>query len=207
MKPKGVILVRHGHTRDSFEESSLSDCGRTQARRLAELLDGFVCNFIWSSPSRRAAEAAHLIGNQLHAQIEIDLRLREFDVGPSPTADYPAAVARAFAGHTNSHANGESILDVSSRVDSFLSGQFDRPEELVVAVTHGICLAVALAGKLCCDPAQVWPCLRPGDAFCLPSKRAAGDPLACLLFRSAAHTLTVDSSRHHVVHRLPHSQP
>jgi broad specificity phosphatase PhoE len=83
-----LLLVRHGETDWNAEgrlqghtDRPLSDCGRGQARRLAEELESEALEAIYSSDLARARETAEIVGVRLGLRVALEPDLREKDWG------------------------------------------------------------------------------------------------------------------------------
>jgi probable phosphoglycerate mutase len=87
---KFLWLIRHGESQGNLEQriqgwddSPLTDLGRQQARLVAQrLAQEAQLSEIISSPLRRAAETAELIGQALSLPVRFDRRLNEYNFGP-----------------------------------------------------------------------------------------------------------------------------
>lgn len=103
--PARVLWVRHGQSTwnviDRFQGQThhppLTAKGREQARSAAAELDGLDVDRIVSSPLRRAAQTAQIIGDLIGRPVEFDGRLVEQEHDESP--DDVRARARAFLSH------------------------------------------------------------------------------------------------------------
>jgi probable phosphoglycerate mutase len=94
MDPVRLLVIRHGESEwnavrrwQGIADVELTDRGRAQARRAAEVLAGIFADpqhvVVWSSSLRRAAETADVIAAALGVgEVRRDARLVEADAGP-----------------------------------------------------------------------------------------------------------------------------
>ena len=161
--PTTLILVRHGETagnqtgRFQTYDTPLAEEGRAQARRLAERIaaEGPV-DAIYSSDLARARETAAILGERLGVEPVLDPGLRELDVGDwkgllrdEMAGQYPGGFEAWLAGGCAERAPGESgecaddvALRAAACVERILA---QHPGGRVVAVSHGLTLAILLA--------------------------------------------------------------
>lgn len=86
---KKVLLIRHGESRHNAEgdclsglaDTTLSDVGRDQAKRLGQLLESLPIDTVCSSPLCRAMETAQLALPSFEKSVLISRCLIEFDYG------------------------------------------------------------------------------------------------------------------------------
>lgn len=134
-------LVRHGSTDwsdagrlNGWTDVPLNERGRSQARSLADRLDGTAFAGIWSSDLSRATETARLaVGEPVP-----DRRLRELDFGALEGRrweEIPTDVQRALTTFDGFEASGgESVALLRSRVRGFVER---LPEGDHLVFTHG----------------------------------------------------------------------
>jgi broad specificity phosphatase PhoE len=87
---KDLWLIRHGESEANQErriqgwlEYPLTRLGRRQAARLGErLAQDETISSIYSSPLKRAAQTAEIIGNVLDLPVKFEERLKEYNFGP-----------------------------------------------------------------------------------------------------------------------------
>jgi broad specificity phosphatase PhoE len=154
-----IVLVRHGETdwnRDNrfqgHADPPLNDVGRTQARALAGELSSRRFAAAYTSPLRRAAETAAILGDALHLQPRLDTSLMEVDVGSwsgltrtEVEERFPLGYAR-WLEYGHGWDDGETYDELGARVVSGLvhiGRQHDGGD--VLAVTHGGPIRSALA--------------------------------------------------------------
>jgi broad specificity phosphatase PhoE len=134
----GLVLARHGQTRDNIEpiraqgftDTPLTELGLRQARELAEhVAAGPAFASLWSSDLRRARDTARAVGERVGLSVQTDPRLREGDRGDwegqlfvdiqREDPDRYAAWMRAGAGFR--FPGGESLQEHSDRVFASLT--------------------------------------------------------------------------------------
>ena len=150
-----LLLVRHGQTPwnadgrwQGHADPSLTAEGRKQAERLAHLLREQAARpwtRILSSDLARAQETAACVANRLVLPIELDLRLRELDVGAwsgltrGEIERRDPDTLRAFeeGEPTVRPGGGESRLEIRLRTRDFILDLADRYEgQHLIVVTH-----------------------------------------------------------------------
>ena len=155
-----LILVRHGQSENNLARMSegnscLSELGREQVGRVAEVLRDEKIDIIYSSDLVRARETAEAICERLGKEIVFDSRLREQSYGVFEGKSWDEVIEstkgldvsefeRVFEG-------GESYGDVIKRVGEFFEEIRCKHEgESVVIVAHGVvirCLLCYLFGE------------------------------------------------------------
>jgi len=169
----GVILARHGETKDNlppgrfqgWTDTPLNELGRRQAFDLGGLLAARSepIASLWASDLSRARETASIAGAAIGLRPLLDWRLREGNRGrwegylfDEIKASDPDAYA-AWRGADLSFAfpNGESLQDLQDRVIASLTDIRARGPLPALAVCHG----GAIRAMLC------WREHKPLDAF------------------------------------------
>jgi probable phosphoglycerate mutase len=160
-----LVLVRHGETdwnasgrAQGHADIPLNDTGRAQARVVARLLARFDPARLWSSDLARARETAQAIAEATGLTVELDRRLREYDVGErsgltlhEAAERFPEEYAAYRAGRSATLAPGEETTEqVRDRVVPALLDCFAGlgAGETGIAVLHGACLRVGLMGVI-----------------------------------------------------------
>lgn len=148
MKTSRICLVRHGETEwsragrhTSHTDLSLTEYGKEQARQLAGRLHGLHFDHVWSSPRQRAFQTCTLAG--FSSRAVISPALREWEYG-----DYEglrSAEIRERRPDWNLFRdgcpNGESPLDMETRVDGVIARIREHPGSIVI-FAHGHFLRV-----------------------------------------------------------------
>ena len=153
-----LYFVRHGESTWNVEQRfqgqldpPLSELGILQARSLARRLEQeSPPAAIVSSPLRRARDTAEIIGDRCGLPVALDERLIEICHGPWQ-GELEADVARRWPDlYKQWHESpalvrfpdGESLADVESRFESFMTDALSMPSPLVVC-THDVLVRVA----------------------------------------------------------------
>ena len=128
-----VLFIRHGQTDFNIEHRlqgalpvPLNECGRSQARALANGLKAVPIDAIYTSPRARALETARIMGAVLNHETREDERLAEIAFGDfeghtfaEVEARYPAAYRKWQSGYRPYRVpGGESRLDVQRRMQA-----------------------------------------------------------------------------------------
>ncbi|MEP6625515.1 MAG: histidine phosphatase family protein, partial [Acidimicrobiia bacterium] len=156
-----IHLVRHGETapnRDRLAlgraDPPLTDRGREQATRLAEVLASSGATLVVTSPLARARETGLCIAAALGIDVQIDTRLVELDYGEwdeRSFSEFPAAdLARWRKDASFAPPGGESLLAVGERVASFCAETIG-PDQ-VIAVSHVSPIKAAVLWAMNADP-------------------------------------------------------
>ena len=167
-----LLLLRHGQTLWNKElryngdtDTGLTPFGQRQSAALAARLAQRHIDAIISSDLLRATSTASAIATSCACAVRLDTRWREMRFGEAEglrwhdvMERFPAA-ARAWAENRADAAmpGGESLLDVSHRVEAALSemvAEFDN--RTVAVVSHGAPLRVALCLLLEADVSRHW---------------------------------------------------
>ena len=165
-----LLLVRHGETVWNADavyrgrsEVPLSDTGRLQAqslgRRLAE--DGVTALF--TSPLMRARETAEAIERNVGAAARVEADLTDLDCGEweglsdlEVKERYPDLRRKWLSTpHLVRLPGGESLEDVSARVDRVLARVLSAPG-VVVLVSHRVVHKVVICTLLGLDNSHFW---------------------------------------------------
>jgi broad specificity phosphatase PhoE len=145
-----ILIVRHAESEGNASrrftlsaEEPLTELGRRQAQRSAEVLRGrFAPVRLLSSPYRRARETAEVIGASLGLPVEIEPAVREQHFGELHGQPYDA-VARMPGFDSLPRwewrpPGGETLAEVRSRAAPVLERiAREHSESEVVLVTHG----------------------------------------------------------------------
>jgi broad specificity phosphatase PhoE len=147
-----LILARHGETdwnrENRFQghaDPPLNELGREQSAELAEALVGEGITRVYTSPLRRAAETAQIVGRRLGMEAAPVEALREIDVGSwsgltreEVAARFPEAYARWLERAPLGFDDGETYAELAARVLPAVHELAERhPAETLLVVTHG----------------------------------------------------------------------
>lgn len=128
-----VLFIRHGQTDFNLEHRlqgalpvPLNDCGRAQARALANHLKTIPIDALYASPRSRALETARIVGEILGQTARQDERLAEIAFGDfeghtfaEVEARFPIAYRKWESGYRPYRVpGGESRLDVQRRMQA-----------------------------------------------------------------------------------------
>jgi len=143
-----ISFVRHGETALNREgrlqgriDLELSERGGEQVTRVSQRFAPDLVARIYTSPLRRAQQTAAAIAEVSGAGVEVDDRLLELDYGEwdgKPLSEMRTPRGELwFADPTFAPPGGESLVDVTARVEAFCRDRL-RPDggERIVAVSH-----------------------------------------------------------------------
>jgi len=155
-----LVLVRHGETLHNaagvvqgWGDSELSDRGREQVTRLAQRLESFRPDVIFSSSLQRALTTAQASAKITGLEVRILDELREMNYGRWEGQKFleirkadESIYTRWIADEAFPSPDGESHNDVLARIGRALSAAADsrRP----VLVTHGTAIRIAMTALL-----------------------------------------------------------
>ena len=154
-----ILLARHGESTWNAEQRwqghadpPLSERGLEQALTLARSLDGAPLDAIYASDLDRAAATAGIVAHIFGLKVNIDVGLREIDIGEwsgLTTAEiedrYPEGFARHVAGG-DGWENGEPHAAMSGRVVAAVAQiAATHPDGRVLCVLHGGTIRALLA--------------------------------------------------------------
>jgi broad specificity phosphatase PhoE len=153
-----LVLIRHGETEWSRErrhtgrtDVALTEHGRAQARHIATAVESFDFTHVYASPLSRALETARLVG--LDPEIEPDLREWDYGRYEGITTAEIRTTDPGWSVWTHPVLDGESIDDVSARVDRLLA-RLLRLDGDVALVAHAHLLRVLGARWLGLDAVE-----------------------------------------------------
>lgn len=154
-----LILVRHGQTVDNvagiaqgWNDSALSDVGKTQVQRLAERLAALNPTALYSSPLGRALATSDAIASATGLPITQLPDLREMNYGGWEGRSFldvrredEPLYQRWIADEETTCPSGESHADVRRRLErAFATINSERP----IVVTHGTAIRIAATALL-----------------------------------------------------------
>lgn len=155
-----LLLLRHGQTAWNLTQRiqgqtdvPLDDTGLLQAEKVAPVIAALRPSFVRSSDLSRARVTAEKVAEAAGLEVEVDPRLREFDLGQragTTLAEYAATAADEFAafrsGRYDVVPGAESREQLVARfvpaLDEALAAV--EPGGLGVVVAHGAALKVSL---------------------------------------------------------------
>ena len=168
MSKTTLLLVRHAHA-DWIpgEMRRLSEAGRRDAGRVADVLSPESPVAIYSSPYRRARETVEPLAARLRLPIEEMAELRERSLAMDWEEDWLATIRRTWEDFSLAYPNGgESNDEVMGRARIALENLCKRhPDQTIVVATHGNLLALLLRAL---DPTkgfEFWRSLTPPDIY------------------------------------------
>jgi broad specificity phosphatase PhoE len=157
-----LVFARHGQTAPNREglvlgraDPELTEEGHHQAALLAATLASEPVTAILSSPLLRARQTAEAVGAACGVPVAVDERLIEIDWGTwegRPTASLAVADVERWKADRGTAPEGESLDDLSRRVESFCTEQLGA-DGLVVAVSHVSPIKAAAAWSMGVDGA------------------------------------------------------
>ena len=157
-----IWFARHGETPHNREgrlqgrvDLELSEQGLDQARRLAARFRGLEVARVVSSPLRRATQTAAAIAAVCGVDVEVDDRLIELDYGDWDGRLLSELRPERGSGWMRDPAfappGGESLVDVTRRVEAFCRDRLAPAEGGIVAVSHVSPIKAAVAWALGVD--------------------------------------------------------
>lgn len=158
-----LLLARHGETGAQYSgryigstDLPLSEIGKEQARRLADVLPTTGLSRCLCSPMRRTRETAQLALDGRECPIEMLDVLREIDFGRWEGLSFPEIVVRdqrlvtewqqdPLAFH---FPGGEQTGDFRQRIEAGLQGIISLSDDSVLVVCHGGVIRAMLCSLL-----------------------------------------------------------
>jgi len=147
-----IILIRHGQSEANVKkivqginfDTSLSELGKIQAKKLANRLKNEKIHKIYSSDFKRAKETAEAIIENHDLEIIFDKRLREQDAGDFSGVSSKKEIKEFYRNLLEKKINlleicppnGESFNVLTNRINNFLNELGDNDENIVI-VAHG----------------------------------------------------------------------
>ena len=167
-----VVVLRHGRTAwnrigraQGQGDVPLDEVGHAQARAAAPLLAALSPARLVSSDLTRAAQTAAYVGEACGLEVELDPRLREFDVGERQGLTWAESVERfpwiadgvGLGERLAGVPGAESDADVAARIGPALeeAAASVGPGQTVVVVTHGAALKLGIGSLLGWDETVV----------------------------------------------------
>lgn len=152
-----IVFARHGETAPNRDgvilgraDPGLTEEGRRQAARLADLLVKEEPVAVLTSPLLRARDTADVIAGACGIEAEVDERLVEIDWGAwegRPLEGIASAEMERLRADAGTAPEGESLSALGARVEEFCGLALEH-DGLVVAVTHVSPIKAAVAWTL-----------------------------------------------------------
>ena len=144
-----LYLVRHAHSQQTalpVETWPLSELGRQQAQRLAELPFWQDVHIICASIEPKALQTAQTVATRRDLPVEPVFDLRELRRPGSLVGDYESAVRQAFNNPTTSVDGWEPAGEAQMRIVTAIERLLMLHEDKTLAVvSHGLALTLYLA--------------------------------------------------------------
>ena len=190
-----IVLARHGESEANLvgefsnrgTKHPLTDVGRAQAADLAERLADLHVDRVLTSPVLRAQQTAAIVGERFGVPVEVDERLREFDVGAfegsrddAHWAEYDEVVT-AWLEHGDADrrvGGGESHRELVARLGDLLREVVTQPGTSVL-VGHGGLFLCGLPFLLDGVPVE-WAIDHPLTPTSTVDVAVQGDRLVCV---------------------------
>src|SRR5687767_4974122 len=162
-RPTRVLLVRHGLTESTGSVLpgrtpglNLSDIGRTQAQRAAELIaDGTTVDAVYTSPLERTRQTAAPIAAATGRRAKVDRGLIECDFGEwtgeklSSLMKRPEWATVQRAPSSFRFPGGESFVEMQLRIVSTIERlRAAHPGGTIVCVSHADPIKAAIAQSI-----------------------------------------------------------
>ncbi|ASS65092.1 MULTISPECIES: histidine phosphatase family protein [unclassified Paenibacillus] len=144
---KTVYLIRHAHSVYTPDERGrpLSDAGKMDAGRVADLLEHEEIAEIWSSPYRRSVQTVEKLASRLAQPIRLQEGFKERLLSEAPVRDFEASVKRLWEEPEHALPGGESNRMATLRGMEALRGVLESSRSSRIAVgTHGNIMAMMM---------------------------------------------------------------
>ena len=195
MRNKIIFFVRHGQSQLNFSnvrqgaDGPLSEMGRTQAAKAAELLATQKIDVMYASPYQRAKETADIIAARLKKKVKLcDLLVERKNpseiIGHSLEEKDIQAIVERFerSYHDDSLriSDEENFLDLKLRAQKLTAFLESRWSNRILCVTHGVFLKMVASYMLLGDKvtatdyvklSQLNPLHNAGIVICLYTKK------------------------------------
>jgi broad specificity phosphatase PhoE len=160
---KIVYFIRHGESQDNARpvvqatNTLLSVLGEEQAQAVARRMAGVEFDVLISSTLPRAHQTAEAIAKHTGKQLELEdlfierVRPREIDGQPYANPQVEATYQQweqSLRTPGMRVPGGENYDDILARIDRILDYLNQRPENIIVVVTHGFLLRTLIARVL-----------------------------------------------------------
>jgi broad specificity phosphatase PhoE len=146
-----LYMVRHAHaTWQTSEQRGLSKQGLLAAQRVADVLDSYPIDIIYSSPYTRAIQTIQPLAERLHLPVKIDQRLVERKICDQPIEDFMSSIRWLWNHPVCAYPGGESNHAAADRGLSFIKLAIEQASLCsakspgVVVSTHGNLITLIL---------------------------------------------------------------
>jgi 2,3-bisphosphoglycerate-dependent phosphoglycerate mutase len=164
---KRLFLVRHCAASGQEASAPLTAIGHIQAARLADHLQTLGVELLASSPYTRAQQSIAPLAQRLGLPVEFDPRLAERTLSASPLLHWREAIRQTFDDLDLTWPGGESSRTAMARGRAAIDVLLARPEQTLVAVTHGNLMTLILRSFEAHFGFQTWERLSNPDIYCL----------------------------------------
>jgi len=132
-------LVRHAHAEWIPDKNRpLSAKGNQDAQRVADVLQTYPVNAIYSSPARRAYQTISPLTERTGIEIKIEADLQERKLGSKVFEDFLGTVERTWHDPKFSYPVGEANNDAQKRGFAIVQQLLNQyPADHIVLSTHG----------------------------------------------------------------------
>ncbi|QKQ75924.1 histidine phosphatase family protein [Nostoc sp. TCL240-02] len=141
---KTLYIVRHCQAVGQEPNAPLTSEGHFQAIALADLLFSFGIERVISSPFMRAYQSIAPLAERLGISIEIDNRLTERVLCPTPLDDWRERLAESFTNLDLYLDGGESSRSAMARGIAVIDEVLQQKTSITAIVTHGNLMAMIL---------------------------------------------------------------
>lgn len=136
--------MRHSESSGQAADAPLTARGGVQAEALADFLEPYGVGRIVSSPYLRARQTIDVFARRTGLRVELDERLAERRLSPSPIDGWRAVVARSFHEPEFGLPGGESGAETLARGWAAIRPALEASGPLPVIVSHGQLLSLVL---------------------------------------------------------------
>ena len=162
-----LFLVRHCESTGQEAFAPLTAIGQTQAVRLADHLETLDIELLVSNPYTRAQQSIAPLAQRLGLPVEIDTRLAERVLSPTPLEHWREAIRQTFEDLDLTWPGGESSRLAMARGRAAVDALLTRPVRISVVVTHGNLMTLILCSFEAQFGYQSWERLSNPDVYCL----------------------------------------
>lgn len=143
-----IYLIRHAHTFwTPDEDRPLSAQGSRDAIRVADALEGYPVDIIYTSPATRARQTISPFAERFGLKLQIEPDLRERKLGDEKFEDFFGAVEITWRNPFFAHPGGETSAEAQKRGLAIVKRlQAKNPGKAIVLSTHGNLMALVLQG-------------------------------------------------------------